>query len=169
MKRLIVDSNDNFIGVKSGVELDLSKDIYRVSGLWITNSQGQVLLAQRSLDNENGAGEWGPAVAGTVEKGETYETNIYKEAEEEIGLTGVTFSLGPKQRIYGSRNYFCQWFQTSVDRPSNGFTLQQDEVAALQWVDESNLLADIQSNPTRYVPSFAEVVKLLGSFPSHMV
>ncbi len=29
---------------------------------------------------------WGSAVAGTVEKGEDYESNIYKETEEEIGL-----------------------------------------------------------------------------------
>ena len=33
---------------------------------------------------------WGPAVSGTNEEGETYDSNIIKEAQEEIGLTGYT-------------------------------------------------------------------------------
>ncbi|MEJ0073353.1 MAG: NUDIX domain-containing protein [Candidatus Saccharibacteria bacterium] len=163
MKRLIVDSDDNLVGSKTREELDLVKDIYRVSGLWITNSHGQALLAQRGLDNDDGAGEWGPAVAGTVQEGETYETNIYKEAEEEIGLKGAAFSLGPKQRISGTRNYFCQWFTTAVDKEVSSFTLQATEVAALQWVDETNLLQDIEANPGKYVPGMATAVKLLVS------
>lgn len=85
----IVDEQDNILGVKARDDLG-SKDIVRISVLWIENSKGQVLLQQRSLAKKTGPGKWGPAVAGTVESHETYASNIIKEAEEEIGLTGIT-------------------------------------------------------------------------------
>ncbi len=44
---IVVDENDNVIGSKSRDEIDYSKDIYRVSCLWVTNPKGEVLLAQR--------------------------------------------------------------------------------------------------------------------------
>ncbi|MFA6422790.1 MAG: NUDIX domain-containing protein, partial [Candidatus Buchananbacteria bacterium] len=84
-KIIIVNENDEAIGHKERNELDFS-DIYRVSGLWITNLKGEILLAQRAFTKNHDPGKWGPAAAGTVEEGEDYETNILKEAEEELGL-----------------------------------------------------------------------------------
>ncbi len=130
----VVDDNDTVIGHKDRLTLDFQKDIYRVAALWITNSKNEVLLAQRKLTKDRDPGKWGPAVAGTLDAGETYETNIYKEAEEEIGLSGVKFKIGPKMRIHEPRNYFCQWFTLELDRSSNSFRLQEDEVEAIKWI-----------------------------------
>lgn len=85
---VIVNENDEIIGHKLREEVDPKNDIYRVSALWVTNSAGDVLIAQRKLTKKHAPGKWEPAVAGTVEKGETDESNIYKEAQEEIGLSG---------------------------------------------------------------------------------
>lgn len=84
----IVDEEDNIIDYKERKKLDL-KDIYRVSALWIENSKGEILLAQRSFNKKHHPGLWGPAVAGTVEKGESYEENISHEIEEELGIKEV--------------------------------------------------------------------------------
>ncbi len=81
----IVNEQDEIIGYKDRKDRNLV-DITRVSALWITNEDGEILLAQRGLNKTHSPGLWGPAVAGTVEEGETYESNIIKEAEEEIGL-----------------------------------------------------------------------------------
>lgn len=89
-KIIIVDENDTIIGHKNRDSME-DGDMYRVSALWIQNSKGDILLAQRSFDKRNDPGKWGPAVAGTVEEGETYESNIIKEAEEEIGLKNSHF------------------------------------------------------------------------------
>ena len=58
-----------------------------------------MLIAPRVLTNDKDPGKWGPAAGGTLEISETYESNAYKEAEEEIGLTGVEFILGPKMKF----------------------------------------------------------------------
>ena len=91
---LIVDCTDTVIGVKPRNAIS-PEDIYRVSALWVTNSKGGILLCRRSLSKEHDPGKFGSAVAGTVEEGEEYYSNIIKEAKEEIGLTEVPFRKGP--------------------------------------------------------------------------
>jgi len=109
MRIPIVNEQDEIIK-----NIDVSErqkgDIGRVFALWVTNEKGEILLAQRSFDKLRDPGKWGPAVAGTVEEGETYEENIIKEAEEEIGLVGITPKIEQKYRKSTSHEYFSQWF-----------------------------------------------------------
>ncbi|MEO6761633.1 MAG: NUDIX domain-containing protein [Candidatus Saccharimonadales bacterium] len=157
----IVNNDDEFIGLVDRLEADYSKIIYRVSGLWLTNSLGEVLMAQRKFTKRSDPGAWGPAVAGTLDEGETYESNIYKEAEEEIGLTGVKFDLGPKIRVTEPRNYFCQWFTVNLDRPASEFKLQEDEVEAVRWISKGDLVQDITEHPEKYIQHFEHSLRLL--------
>lgn len=149
----VVDDNDQIVDYKLREDIDWQKDIYRISALWLTNSQGQVLIAQRVLTKDKDPGKWGPAAAGTLEKGEEYEFNIYKEAEEEIGLTGCRFKLGPKQRFYKPRQAWCQWFIGVCDKKLEEFKLQEDEVEKVAWVNLEDLRKDVAKNPDKYVPS----------------
>lgn len=157
----IVNENDEIIGSKPRGEVDPQKDIYRVSGLWITNSKGEVLLAQRKFTKVHDPGKWGPAVAGTLEGGDTYESNIYKEAEEEIGLTGVKFKLGPKSRRYEPWNHFGQWFLVNIDRNIENFKIQEEEVEKIEWVPREKLMEDLKNNPERYIPSMPKIIEEL--------
>ena len=85
-KVIVVDKNNNIIGSKYRDELQ-SNDIIRVVGVWIENEKGEVLIAQRSFNKKHDPGKWGPAVAGTLEEGESYALNILKEVKEEIGIS----------------------------------------------------------------------------------
>jgi isopentenyldiphosphate isomerase len=162
MKIKIVDNSDNEIGVKQRSEIDYKNDIYRVSALWITNSIGLTLLAKRALIKEKDPGKWGPAVAGTVDEGESYDENIYKEAMEEIGLENEKFTKGPKVHITYPRNYFCQWYFVQFDRDIESFTMQKEEVDELMWIDVAQMKDEIKSNPDKYVPAMPQVVRELG-------
>ena len=79
----VVNEQDEIIGYKERAEIQ-KDDIYRIVSLRITNPQGQILIAQRAFTKKHAPGKRSPAVAGTVEKGETYEQNIRKEAKEEL-------------------------------------------------------------------------------------
>lgn len=128
--------------------------IYQVSALWLTNSRGEILMAQRHPGMANAGGLWGPAVAGTVEAGESYHDNIVKEAAEEIGLTGVSFTPGPKVFIgkdEPGRTYFCQWFFATVDRPAADFVLEPEEVSAVRWIKPADLRREITEQPAKYL------------------
>ena len=81
----IVDENDVLKCIEDSKNLD-EGDIWRISALWVKNSKGEILLARRSYSKRLSPGKWGPAAAGTLEPDETYDSNILKEAKEEIGL-----------------------------------------------------------------------------------
>jgi len=151
----VVDEDDIVIATKARDDLT-PKDIVRVSVLWIENSSGQILLQQRALTKKIGPGQWGPAVAGTVESHETYLSNIIKEAEEEINLTNVTPSEVGKRLYWEPNGHFGRMFmfyKTVIDRNIEEFTIKEDEVAQLRWVDRNFILKDIEQNPRNYVPS----------------
>ncbi len=162
MKIQIVNEQDELIGVKDRSEIDYVTDIYRVSGLWLTNSLGQALLAKRAVTKDKDPGKWGPAVAGTIDENETYEDNIYKEAEEEIGLTGVTFMKTIKMYTDRPRRAFTQWFSGTVDYEIADFTRQVEEVDELAWVDTEQMKQDIRDNPDKYIPAMQTIVEELG-------
>ena len=110
MRIPFVNENDEVVEVFEGKNWgDLHPEsIYRVSSLWITNSKGEVLLARRAFNKKHDPGKWGPAVSGTVEEGETYESNIIKETEEELGIKSLKPIAGLKLRVKNKYNYFNQ-------------------------------------------------------------
>jgi len=164
----VVDESDQIIGLKPRNKIDFKKDIYRISALWLTNSKGEVLMAQRLLSKDNDPGKWGPAAAGTLEEDETYESNIYKEAEEEIGLKGVKFDTGPKVRFH-VRESFCQWFFGKCDWPEEDFVPQPSEVERVSWVPLEQLETDVNTNPDKYVPSMDQILQDLSANKANLV
>ncbi len=158
---VIVDDNDLPIGVKNREDVDYEVDTYRVAGIWVTNSQGEVLIAQRKFTKKHDPGKWGPAVAGTIEEGETYESNAYKELEEEIGIKDIELELGPKRHNTFPKRYFSQWFTCRIDRPIADFVIQEEEVEQIKWVEKDKLLQDVKNNPDKYIPSFPKSIELL--------
>jgi len=156
----IVDDNDQIIGHKERSEIDDKKDIYRVSSLWLTNSKQEVLLAQRKHTKANEPGKWGPAVAGTLEGDESFESNIIKEISEEIGLTNLNIKKGPYIRIKNPRNYFCQWYTASLDIPAEDITAQEEEVERVAWFNKKELKKQIKSDPSKFVASMPRIADL---------
>lgn len=162
MKIQIVNSQDELICTKERYDIDTSVDIYRVSALWLTNSSGQVLLAKRAKTKDKDPGKWGPSVAGTIEENETYESNIYKEAEEEIGLTEIKFTKIKKVYTNHPRKLFTQWYIGTVDREITDFTRQIEEVDELAWVDIEQAKQDMKDYPEKYLPGMLDVINNLG-------
>lgn len=95
-KVIIVEKSDKIIDVKERWVIK-NTDIYRVAALWVENSKWEILLAQRSFNKKNNPWQWSCAACGTVEEWESYDDNVYKEAEEEIWLVGESFQKCKKE------------------------------------------------------------------------
>ena len=145
MRIPIVNENDEIIGYQERDDRNKT-NISRVSALWLTDEAGNVLLAQRAFNKGHHPGKWGPAVAGTVEEGETYEQNIIKEAEEEIGLAGVKFTMSVKIRRSSIHEYFCQWF-TAVVPHDYPFVKREGEVENIKWFSKDELIQFVKEKP----------------------
>jgi isopentenyldiphosphate isomerase len=157
---VIVNDQDELIGHKERGTI-IKADIYRASALWVTNSRGDILLAQRQLGKRHDPGKWGPAVAGTVDEGESYEDNIIKEAEEEIGLKDIKPVFGPKRHINDEYNYFCQWYTLTIDKPAEDFIIQEEEVQQVRWFTRSEIEKELRKHPEKYLKGLDWAVETL--------
>lgn len=153
MNIIIVDKNDNQIGVKERDAIDRDNDIYRVSCLWLFNHHGNILLAQRAFSKRHDPGMWGPAVAGTIEEGETYEGNIVKETEEEIGVTGLAMTKGDKVFRDGNRRHFTQRFFAVTDLDITDFRPDPREVHSIRWWEREEFENALREHPEEFLPS----------------
>ena len=152
-KVIVVDANDNVIALKPRQEITPT-DLYRVSVAWIKNSQGKVLLAKRKADKLVNPGCWGPAVSGTLEESETYESNIHKELQEELGLTDCKLRMIAKIPPAERCNYFIAIYETIMDIDINkDLVLQESEVDEVAWFDLEELKEEIDTNPSTFVSS----------------
>ena len=166
-KIVIVNKQDEIIGHKARTDVTFD-DIYRVSALWILNTKGEVLLAQRAYTKSHNPGQWGPAVAGTVEQGETYIDNIKKEAFEELGLVlaDVDLEKGSKEFLNIDHTYWAQSYIVTLDKEVGYFTLQEEEVAEVAWFNIEDLLQLIEKRPQKFLPKFEIGVKRFQDFLS---
>lgn len=161
MKIPIVNEQDEIIGYEDRENMD-PKNITRVSALWVTDKENNILLARRALSKKNNPGIWGPAVAGTVEEGKTYEENVIKEAEEEIGLVGLQPVLGPKNRVSSSHEYFGQWFTVVVDH-NYSFIKQDEEVEEIRWFTKEEILKFLDEKPEMFSKNFRNYLDYFNS------
>lgn len=162
----LVDKNDTVVGYKERGALGPG-DVYRITSLWVMNPKHEVLLAQRVLAKKNDPGKWGPAVAGTIENNESYDEGIAKEAREELGITGIEFSRGPKLYIADNghgQGYFCQTYVAQLDWPLERFQLLAEEVAAIRWVEIAELERDVIAFPDRFVTNFSGSSAIMINF-----
>ncbi|MFA7191970.1 MAG: NUDIX domain-containing protein [Candidatus Paceibacterota bacterium] len=150
MKIPVVNEQDEIIGYKDRSDRN-PEDIIRITSIWITDENGDVLMQQRKLDKKNNPGLWSAAVAGTVEEGETYESNAYKEMEEEIGVNDVPLTMSKK--MYGDTTAgkrFLQIFTAQFSREKK-LTAQESEVEQLKWFTKEELLRELKENPNDFV------------------
>jgi len=155
---IIVDENDEVIGYKARKNI-ISDDVYRVSCLWITNSSWDVLLALRGFLKNNNPGMWWSAVAGTVEKWESYEENIYKEMDEEIGIRGVELKKWKKVRHRWQHNFFCQWYTLNIDKDISEFTKEEWQVEAIRWFSQAEIKNLIEKSPDIFTRSTLDMLQ----------
>ncbi|MEI6587684.1 MAG: NUDIX domain-containing protein [Candidatus Moraniibacteriota bacterium] len=158
----IVNENDEIIGFgERGATSE--EDICRVSALWLTNSRGEILIAKRHRNKFYHPGTWGPAVAGTVEVGESYEDNIIKEANEELGLEKIKPKIGPKIKVDDVHPFFLQWYVLVADKDLDEFELQSDEVEGVDWILPEELERQLRKQPEKFGPNMKRYFDLFHS------
>ncbi len=146
----LVDEKDNVVGEKWRNDLNDS-DRWRIIVVWVTNSDGEILIQQRSLDKSINPGLWSPAVVGTVVKGETYEQSAYKELEEEIGVKGATLKLRKVSNYkssFGFRNVHV--YECVINKPASDFEIQKEEVVRVQWITPADLSRQLRESPENF-------------------
>lgn len=153
----VVDKDDQIIGQMQLLPAMKAGAILRVSRLFLLNSNKQMLLQKRS-QFVLAPGLWCEAAAGHVDAGESYETTVVREAEEEINLNlseyeEIDYSLFSEKYAESTIQKFEKVYLSVA--PQN-WTPKHDEheVEALAWVSLDDLAARMSSSPEEFTPGF---------------
>ena len=67
-----------------------TKPLHPVVHLHLLNNNGELYLQKRSLSKDIQPGKWDTAVGGHIDYGESVEEALFREAQEELGITALT-------------------------------------------------------------------------------
>lgn len=124
----LVDETGNIIGqAPRSVCHDGSKLLHPVIHLHIFNSEGDLYLQKRSATKDVQPDKWDSSVAGHIDLDEMPEMAACREAEEELGLSGIEPHFITKYIIETDRERELSYCFYAVY--NGGFVLNRDELA----------------------------------------
>lgn len=126
---IIVDKNDNELGIAPLRKVTEEKMLHRGSDIHVENSNGELLIHKRTMQKKIYPGHYDIAFGGAVDKNESYEKAAKRELEEESGLKDTELKFLYK-RLFDLDKYsaFVSVFLTVSDGPFN-FSKEEVEEA----------------------------------------
>jgi isopentenyldiphosphate isomerase len=148
---------------------------HRTSHVWITCRNGdtlQILLQKRSDNKDSHPGCYDISSAGHIPAGDEPVPSALRELQEELGVTArpedlvycgqryITFDAAFHGRPFHDRQV-TNVYVLSLDRNNTKFTLQQEEVSEVRWLDFQDCLEKVQHNliPHCIYPEELEMVR----------
>jgi isopentenyldiphosphate isomerase len=89
----IVDSNDIVIGSAPRKGIHETPKLHRAAHIFLFNSEGKLWLEKRAMHCDNYPGYYSSSAAGHISSGESYLEGASREAQEELGITGLELKL----------------------------------------------------------------------------
>jgi len=141
----------------------LQPDEYHlVADMWIVDSEGRILIQQRSLNKESAPGKWS-CTGGSVTAGEESHDCMIREMEEELGVSPDLANTRFAFSCHG-RNSIKDIYLIRQDIPMEAFRLQAEEVLQVKWVSFGELKEMVKDESTfhplgYFEPLFIELEK----------
>jgi isopentenyl-diphosphate delta-isomerase len=154
---ILVDSNDKPIGTEEKIKCHVPNGkLHRAFTILLFNSEGKLLLTQRSMDKMLWPGDWDGTVASHPRQSETYVSSAERRLSEELGISCkldylFKFEYHVPYKNIGSENEVCGTLIGIVEDPRK-IKLVKEEINDIKWVTLDELLDGIKKSPQIYCP-----------------
>jgi len=164
---ILVDKNDNQIGIKEKLEAHRGANLHRAFSIFIFNDKNQLLLQQRALSKYHSAGLWTNTCCSHPKPEEKTIDSAHRRLKEEMGFDCdlvEVFSFKYKAAFDNGliENEFDHVFIGKYNKNPIPNSL---EVNTYKWVDIKWLEKDIKNNPEIYTTwlkiSFGEILNYI--------
>jgi isopentenyl-diphosphate Delta-isomerase len=134
---VLVDDSDCAIGLMEKLEAHRRGALHRAVSVWITDSQGRVLLQQRSPFKYHSPNLWANACCGHPKEGESSYDAAVRRLHEELGIQCTLHEhssfiyradVGQGLIEHEFDHLFLGFYEGS-------FSLNAQEAAAIRWID----------------------------------
>lgn len=155
---ILVDEYDNIIGYEEKLAAHQHGGrLHRAFSIFIFNSDGKMLLQQRSLKKYHFGGLWTNACCSHPNKGEDLASAVHRKLMQEFGFDTELFE--ELVFTYKATDKGSGLTEHEIDHVFIGLfdgTPQPnpEEVDDFKWVTVAELQEDIAANPNAYTPWF---------------
>ncbi|MCL5665833.1 MAG: isopentenyl-diphosphate Delta-isomerase [Candidatus Thermoplasmatota archaeon] len=152
---ILVDENDNQIGTDEKISAHSNGGkLHRAFSVFIFNSDGKLLLQQRSKEKYHAPLMWANTCCSHPYPGEKTMDAAHRRLREELGFDCdlvEAFSFTYHEPV---GNNLTEWEFDHVffGRYDGKIEFNRSEVESIRWVDLSELRSDINRNPEIYAP-----------------
>ena len=161
----IVDEKGNPTGETVPREVAHREGIrHRTAHVWIFRRRGdtvQVLLQKRSDNKDSDPGCYDISSAGHIPAGSDYIPSAVRELKEELGVDihGSELIYCGQRRVRFEKEFHGSMFRDNqisnvyalwLDREKPDFTLQEEEVSEVRWMDFADCVAAVRENRIPY-------------------
>ncbi len=128
--------------------------------LWIYNSKNQALMQKRSSHKKVWPNKWDVAVAGHIAAGDNAKNTLVREVKEELGLEIDIKDTNFVERIKfehsmpenWTNRIFIDLYSLKTELDGSKLTLEEEEVAEIQWIDIGELAKKIKGEVPEITP-----------------
>jgi isopentenyldiphosphate isomerase len=111
---------------------------HRTTGIWVINSNKQILCQKRSFKKDLNPGFWQAFFGGHLAPGEEYIDNAVLECNEELGISISAEQILPYKVLKSDKpthkefQYVCA---IVLDKAADEFNFEKEEVDELKWIE----------------------------------
>ena len=156
---ILVDEADRDIGHLSKGEChDGDGRLHRACSLFIFNSQGELLLQQRSAEKRLWPLFWSNSCCSHPRRGETMDVATRRRLEQELGMAAnfnhlFTFQYHARYLDLGSESEICWVYIGLCDDPPRP---NSTEISAVRWITADALDRELREQPEVFTPWSAQ-------------
>lgn len=158
---VLVDDQDNKVGVMEKLEAHQKGLLHRAFSVLIYNSKNELLLQQRALDKYHSGGLWTNATCSHPMDGESIVEAGKRRLFEEMGFNTDLQVIG--NFIYKT-DFSNGLIEHELDYVLKGFSdaspnINTLEVNAYKWISKEELQLELSKNSENFTFWFLELVK----------
>lgn len=149
---ILVDENDNEIGVGEKLEVHKSGKLHRAFSIFIFNLSGQLLIQKRASNKYHSGGLWSNTCCSHPRPGEGLEMAVHARLREEMGfdceLKEIYKFIYKVRFDNGLTEHECD--HVFIGKSDAVPVLNAEEAEDWKWADPRWLSADMKDNPIGY-------------------
>jgi isopentenyl-diphosphate delta-isomerase len=163
---ILVDANDNEIGVMQKMEAHKKALLHRAISVFICNSNGDWLLQKRALQKYHSNGLWTNASCSHPFPGESSFEAANRRLMEEMGMKADLVEIfnftykEPLDNELTEHELDHVFFGITDEKP----IINSDEVDEWKYVPFNELEADIENNPENYTVWFLKIFERVNRY-----
>jgi len=166
-KVILVDKNDNQIGIKEKILAHKDADLHRAFSIFLFNDNQELLIHQRAHDKYHSGGLWTNTCCSHPFPNESTINAGKRRLFEELGIKAELINLCSLIYKFPLDNHLTEHELDHIligKFNEQSFNLDTNEIANIRFISKEDLQTEIRANPKKFTEWFKLIIEKIDIF-----